>query len=74
MKRWFTVPDLWHLEKAITTLAMVVTVLAIFGGYVTIGNRFGWLAGSLFALLALVAAAWIVIRFIPLSEYRKRPR
>lgn len=71
MGRLFT-RDFWHLEKALTATSMMVVVLLIFAGFVTIGERFGWVAGSVFAAAALSACIWFVIKFVPFSEYRKR--
>lgn len=67
-------PDLWHLEKALTASAMMAAVLLIVAGFVTIGDSYGFLAGSVFAAAALSACIWIIIKFVPLSEYRaKKP-
>jgi hypothetical protein len=74
MTRRISFPDLWHLEKAITAAAMMAAVIVILASYVMIGDHLGWLVASLFALAALLAVAWIIIRFIPLSEYRRRSR
>lgn len=72
--RRIQLPDLWHLEKALTVAAMMATVLLMVAGFVTISDRFGLVAGSVFAVAALSACIWIIIKFVPLSEYRaKKP-
>ncbi|MNU58948.1 hypothetical protein D3C71_480980 [compost metagenome] len=72
--RRIQLPDLWHLEKALTAVAMIATVLLIITCFVTIGDRFGFVAGSVFAAAALSACIWIIIKFVPLSDYRaKKP-
>lgn len=72
--RRIQLPDLWHLEKALTAVAMIATVLLIFAGFVIVTDRYGSVAGSVFAFSALSACIWIIIKFVPISEYkRKRP-
>jgi hypothetical protein len=60
--------DLWHLEKALTATAMMGAVLLTVTGFVSIGERLGWIAGSIFAAVALSVCIWIIVRFVPLSE------
>jgi hypothetical protein len=64
--------DLWHLEKAITVVAMMAAVVAILALFAAINERFGFAAGGVFALTALAACVWIILRFVPLSEYLGR--
>lgn len=70
MKR-IQLPDLWHLEKALTAAAMMAVVLVIVAGFVTLSERYGWVTGSVFALIALTSCIWVIIRYVPLSEYRR---
>lgn len=70
--RRIQLPDLWHLEKTLTAVAMIVIVILIVAGFVTIGDRFGFVAGSAFAAAALSACIWIIVKFVPVSEYRKK--
>lgn len=65
-------PDLWHLEKALTAIAMVVCIGVIFGIFLAVGENLGWLPASVAAAVMLALSIWAVIRFIPLSEYRVR--
>lgn len=64
--------DLWHLEKALTVTAMMAADLLMVAGFVSISDRFGWVAGIAFAVTALSAGIWVILKFIPLSEYLGR--
>jgi hypothetical protein len=66
--------DLWHLEKALTATAVMAAAIVIAAGFIALGERLGWFAGGLFALGALSCCVWIIVRYVPLSEYRSCKR
>jgi len=72
MKMPCRLPDLWHLEKALTATGLMAAVLVVFAVFVVIGERAGWLAAILFAVTAMSGCVWIIVRFIPFSEHRKK--
>jgi len=72
MKMPCRLPDLWHLEKALTATGLMAAMLAVFAVFVAIGERVGWFAAGLFAVTALAGCVWIIVRFIPFSEHRKK--
>lgn len=67
-------PDLWHLEKPLTVLAMLACIGLIFAVFVVASGNIGLIWALMIAAVMIAAASWLVVRFIPLSEYRRRSR